>query len=73
MQNTYTSYTPAIGQPRHVHQTIIEEWRRMHALRRKVERQRRIDRATDIIGTLAGLTMVFGLSAALFWAMLGAL
>lgn len=74
MQNTYIDYTPAtVGQPRHVRQTIIEEWRRMHALRRRVERQRRIDRATDIISTLAGLTVVFGISAALFWALLGAL
>lgn len=68
MQNTYIDYTSdmAVGQPRHVRQTIIEEWRR-------VERQRRIDRATDIISTLAGLTVVFGLFAALFWALLGAL
>lgn len=75
MRNTYIDYTSAmaVGQPRHVRQTIIEEWRRMHALRRRMERQKRMEKAVDIISTTLSIIFVFSLAAALFWATLEAL
>lgn len=74
MQNTYVSYTPAtVGQPRHVRQTIIEEWRRMHKMRLMVERQKKIDRATGYVATAAGIMAVFVMAAVLYWALLGAI
>lgn len=75
MRNTYIDYTfaMAVGQPRHVRQTIIEEWRRMHALRRRMERQKRMEKAVDIISTTLSIIFVFSLAAALFWATLEAL